>query len=212
MVIRLGIWGSSNYQGSPGFPCVYCGKTFVHQPSLIRHRRKCEGNYYLSCPHCDRRFHRRDRYQEHLQKLLGSDMAIHLGIWGSSNYQGSPGFPCVYCGKTFVHQPSLIRHRRKCEGNYYLSCPHCDRRFHRRDSYQEHLQMYYAEYARLGRFMCVRCGRSFVHRTNLCRHRKKCEGNFHLSCPECGQLFHRRDRYKEHLEKKHSRLDCFVKP
>ncbi|XP_076460742.1 uncharacterized protein LOC143293577 isoform X34 [Babylonia areolata] len=71
MVFRLGILGAQSRRDWPGFPCMYCGKRFVHQPSLIRHRRKCEGNYYLSCPHCDRRFHRRDRYQEHLQSKHG---------------------------------------------------------------------------------------------------------------------------------------------
>lgn len=53
---------------------------------------------------------------------------------------GPRDYVCQYCGKSFVHQPSLIRHRRKCEGNFYLSCELCGKPFHRRDSYQRHLK------------------------------------------------------------------------
>ena len=60
------------------------------------------------------------------------------------------------------------------------------------------------------KYPCWKCGATFLHKNNLGRHRKKCEGNFHLSCPLCGQLFHRRDRYKEHLQKKHYMEDEFM--
>ena len=37
----------------------------------------------------------------------------------------------------------------------------------------------------------------------MTRHRRRCEGSYHLSCELCGQRFHRRDRYNTHLQLKH---------
>jgi uncharacterized C2H2 Zn-finger protein len=92
-----------------------------------------------------------------MQALLGTDVMLVVSADGVSTHaqgvhmavpgrrprdaclSGPRGFGCVYCGKWFVHQPSLIRHRRQCEGNYYLSCSICGKKFHRRDRYQSHL-------------------------------------------------------------------------
>ena len=40
----------------------------------------------------------------------------------------------------------------------------------------------------------------------MTRHRRRCEGSYHLSCELCGQRFHRRDRYNTHLQIKHNVL------
>ena len=41
----------------------------------------------------------------------------------------------------------------------------------------------------------------FNYSKNMIRHRRKCEGNFHLQCPVCGQGFSRRDHYNLHVAK-----------
>ncbi|KAK7481233.1 hypothetical protein BaRGS_00027493 [Batillaria attramentaria] len=56
----------SQFPGSRIYACKTCGKVFLHQCNLIRHRKKCEGDFYLGCPMCSQRFYRRDRLQEHL--------------------------------------------------------------------------------------------------------------------------------------------------
>ncbi|KAL8579079.1 hypothetical protein ACOMHN_036018 [Nucella lapillus] len=56
-------------------------------------------------------------------------------------------------------------------------------------------------------FMCRNCGKQYKHSATMTRHRKQCEGKYHLSCPVCGRPFHRRDRYQEHLLKMHQLHD-----
>lgn len=51
---------------SSGYLCRNCGKKFSYSHSMMRHRRKCEGTYHLTCGFCGKRFHRRDLYADHL--------------------------------------------------------------------------------------------------------------------------------------------------
>ena len=48
---------------------------------------------------------------------------------------------------------------------------------------------------------CRNCGKQFNYSKNMVRHRRKCEGNFHLCCPDCGKGFNRRDKYNLHVAK-----------
>ncbi|KAK7481232.1 hypothetical protein BaRGS_00027492 [Batillaria attramentaria] len=56
-------------------------------------------------------------------------------------------------------------------------------------------------------YSCRTCGKVFLHQCNLFRHRKKCEGDFHLTCHVCGMKFYRRDHYQGHLAYKHQTVD-----
>ncbi|XP_076460709.1 uncharacterized protein LOC143293577 isoform X5 [Babylonia areolata] len=50
---------------------------------------------------------------------------------------------------------------------------------------------------------CRNCGKTFTYSQNMLRHRRKCEGTFHLECGLCGQLFNRKDYYNTHCITKH---------
>ncbi|KAL8579081.1 hypothetical protein ACOMHN_036020 [Nucella lapillus] len=56
-------------------------------------------------------------------------------------------------------------------------------------------------------YTCRTCQKTFLHQCNLFRHRKKCEGDYHLACHLCGKRFYRRDYYQEHLAIKHNTVD-----
>lgn len=56
-------------------------------------------------------------------------------------------------------------------------------------------------------FPCQKCGRLFLYRSSMQRHRKWCEGLFDISCHLCGVRFYRGDRYNEHLATKHQAID-----
>jgi uncharacterized Zn-finger protein len=58
------------------------------------------------------------------------------------------------------------------------------------------------------RFPCPHCFKSFVHKSNLRRHKKQCEGQYHLECQYCRQLFYRRDLYQDHLLNRHGIMDA----
>ena len=56
-------------------------------------------------------------------------------------------------------------------------------------------------------YTCRTCNKVFLHQCNLLRHRKKCEGDYHLECHLCGKQFYRRDYYQDHLATKHNTGD-----
>ncbi|KAL8579083.1 hypothetical protein ACOMHN_036022 [Nucella lapillus] len=57
------------------------------------------------------------------------------------------------------------------------------------------------------RFQCLKCGATYAQSGSLGRHRRKCEGLFSLECRFCEQVFHRKDRFREHLLFKHDFVD-----
>lgn len=50
---------------------------------------------------------------------------------------------------------------------------------------------------------CRRCGRQYQQNCSLLRHRRNCEGRFHLECPVCNRKFYRRDVFKNHMKIHH---------
>ncbi|KAK7481228.1 hypothetical protein BaRGS_00027488 [Batillaria attramentaria] len=60
---------------------------------------------------------------------------------------------------------------------------------------------------RKGRYLCRNCGKIFSYNDNMVRHRRQCEGTFHLKCHVCGRQFHRRDLYASHLAVAHGIMD-----
>ena len=52
-----------------------------------------------------------------------------------------------------------------------------------------------------GSRQCRNCGKMFAYADNMVRHRRKCEGVFHLQCPVCGKGFNRRDYFNLHVAK-----------
>nr|KAG5695232.1 hypothetical protein BaRGS_008060 [Batillaria attramentaria] len=225
--------------------CRTCGTLFTHTSNLLRHRKKCEGRFNLACHLCGQRFYRRDHYQEHLAHKHGTvDVMkgklklpwVHKHTAAAlANTTGTrrETFTCRTCNKVFLHQCNLLRHRKKCEGDFHLTCQVCGMMFYRRDVYQNHLADKHHildEFkgsrrrvlpkarpgggvtqtgANKGRatYSCRTCGKVFLHQCNLFRHRKKCEGDFHLTCHVCGMKFYRRDHYQGHLAYKHQTVD-----
>lgn len=57
---------SKSQDSDKPFQCPKCGQTYKQSGSLGRHRRQCEGMYTLTCIFCLQKFHRKDRYREHL--------------------------------------------------------------------------------------------------------------------------------------------------
>ncbi|KAK7481235.1 hypothetical protein BaRGS_00027495 [Batillaria attramentaria] len=59
------------------------------------------------------------------------------------------------------------------------------------------------------RHVCRNCGKGFTQDYNMIRHRRQCEGSFHLECSFCGKKFSRRDYYAAHLWKQHDARDTY---
>ncbi|KAL8575155.1 hypothetical protein ACOMHN_055148 [Nucella lapillus] len=160
--------------GRPKHVCWKCGATFLHKNNLGRHRKKCEGNFHLSCPLCGQLFHRRDRYKEHLQKRHNALDSFML--------RGTPRQLASRGGRFW--RPGL--NPRPLD-----------------QSISSLLLTTRSQRSEGGAHECRNCGKHFAYSHNMVRHRRKCEGTYHLQCPECGQQFNRKDVYNVHVRTKH---------
>ncbi|KAL8579073.1 hypothetical protein ACOMHN_036012 [Nucella lapillus] len=61
--------------------------------------------------------------------------------------------------------------------------------------------------AAMSNLTCRNCGKMFAYSFNMVRHRRQCEGRYHLQCAVCGRQFHRRDLYADHLKMAHGLQD-----
>lgn len=61
-------------------------------------------------------------------------------------------------------------------------------------------------------YKCPKCGMRYAQTCSLGRHRKKCEGRSGLACIFCGRVFHRKDKYREHLLARHQYVDKELGP
>ena len=50
----------------PMFDCRSCGARYKHESTMMRHRKKCEGCYNISCYICGKCFYRKDHCTSHL--------------------------------------------------------------------------------------------------------------------------------------------------
>ena len=61
------------------------------------------------------------------------------GSHGCNNDKIIKNFTCLKCSTKFSQSSSLNRHRRKCEGLFQFSCPHCAQLYYRKDTFRCHL-------------------------------------------------------------------------
>ncbi|KAK7481238.1 hypothetical protein BaRGS_00027498 [Batillaria attramentaria] len=61
-------------------------------------------------------------------------------------------------------------------------------------------------------FLCPSCGATYFHRGSLGSHRRKCEGTLRLHCSFCSHVFHRKDKLRDHLLRKHKYVDKELGP
>ncbi|KAK7481196.1 hypothetical protein BaRGS_00027456 [Batillaria attramentaria] len=172
--------------------CRNCGKGFAYSHSMIRHRRKCEGTYHLSCQFCGKQFHRRDLYAEHLA-------SNHNAVDSDSQRMHRHA---LFEVQQAAEDSAIIRDMQEAATGYdetaapYYYGPYIQ-------ANQETEGPSAATTTMQLRHVCKRCGRGYAHVPGLIRHKKQCEGRYDIVCQECGKMFTRRDKYKQHMSKKH---------
>ncbi|XP_025094194.1 zinc finger protein 436-like [Pomacea canaliculata] len=170
-----------------GNQCRNCGKTYRQSQHMLRHRRQCEGTFQLQCGTCG-------------EAVVSRQTA---------------GTQCRNCGKTYRQSYNMLRHRRQCEGLLHLQCDLCvpfasvgSRCSHAARATQPPEVRGFGHWSRdrdtsrsrrgAGN-QCRNCGKTYRQSHNMLRHRRQCEGTFHLQCAACGKRFFRRDSYMDHL-------------
>lgn len=125
------------------YGCEHCEKTFTNR----RHRElHVNGHLRNSCPVCGLPCNSRKTLAVHMSVVHGTKLEpVALG--------------CRYCAKTFAQKRSLHAHYKTSHGDTGTVCADCGLPF---DSVQELAD--HVETAKHGgnRFVCHRCGESFV--------------------------------------------------
>ncbi|XP_068628850.1 zinc finger protein 431-like [Battus philenor] len=107
------------------YTCEICAKSFYTCAELCNHRRSTHNTLkkVYKCDLCEYKANRSDALKKHRGKH--TDLNI----------------PCVTCGMFFMNKQKLILHERIHFDEKKYSCPHCDVKFHGRDSVRKHVKV-----------------------------------------------------------------------
>ncbi|CAG5035381.1 unnamed protein product [Parnassius apollo] len=113
------------HSGVKSYTCEKCASTFFTSAELCNHRRKVHKRqeYIFKCDLCEYKSNRSDTVKRHKRKHTGTN------------------FPCTICGMFFFCVQKLNQHERIHFEEKKYSCPHCDVKFHGRDSVRKHIRM-----------------------------------------------------------------------
>ncbi|GAB5362426.1 hypothetical protein AAMO2058_000795800 [Amorphochlora amoebiformis] len=146
------------------FRCDHCGKYFLDQRKLVRHRSTATRRF--KCTVCDRCFGQKTNLNRH---LLTHKPKL---------------YKCSNCNKTLANKYTLKRHR--LIHFQMFECKDCGKSFRHNASYRRHILIHEDKYP----FSCEECGKRFRQRFQRNRHRKlHTEGRlskiYKFACPIC---------------------------
>ncbi|XP_017007776.3 zinc finger protein 91 [Drosophila takahashii] len=124
-------------------PCENCGARFVSKALLQQHRRhRCAKKHSrFHCQSCGVRFVWQSNYERHLKSHHNKNEDEELAT----------KLQCDECDKVFIWHKDLNRHKRlhQPQSAAQFDCPHCQRRFHRKDNLKSHLKVHAGEPAQV---------------------------------------------------------------
>ncbi|KAL7300205.1 hypothetical protein TKK_0007048 [Trichogramma kaykai] len=166
------------------FPCDLCPKRFTDQNSLARHRKLHTEDRPFQCLECQKTFPTANILRKHL----------------STHNPDSHPLPCIYCGRRFLDESSLMKHEQshmaaekknhvcdicqKCFANNFdlnihkknhdpdrkFDCEVCGREFNRLNNLQRHMMVHQQKGANEEILSCNVCGITYKFSSSLTRH------------------------------------------
>ncbi|KAH8390816.1 hypothetical protein KR200_002206 [Drosophila serrata] len=122
--------------------CQDCGASFISDALLQQHRRRICGKKHFRrhCQSCNLRFIWPSNYELHMKTHHSEERGekqIEEGEHRDAKLQ------CDVCEKVFIWHKDLTRHKRlHLPQSAQFECPHCDRKFHRKDGLKSHLRVH----------------------------------------------------------------------
>ncbi|XP_019755152.2 zinc finger protein 569 [Dendroctonus ponderosae] len=196
------------------FNCDECGKLFIYQNSLDRHKsiEHPVGDKYL-CYECKKVFCRKDLLVEHTK--VHSLKAVKCGDCGREfsrkfhldRHIGQTGcmglvkkvYDCRVCNKTFTRKDNLADHLKAHAGiamkrRKPSTCEFCLKEFSGISLLQIHIRTHTGERP----FACDVCEKKFASAGAMTKHRRKHTGEKPYICPQCGSRFAAKETLNRH--------------
>lgn len=152
--------------------CLQCEdkKPFRYWTNLLKHVQiKHKNKFPLKCEKCKRKLLSELEKRRHMVK---HDMSL---------------LRCTYCLKQFKAIVDFDSHMTNHTGETKFLCHLCEVKFRMKRQLRDHLVTAHG----IGdkRFMCEKCGISFIHMSALSAHRKSVCGDRTYECNQCGKIF-----------------------
>ncbi|KAI8044592.1 hypothetical protein M5D96_000762 [Drosophila gunungcola] len=138
--------------------CLLCGETSstltilmqhqkkVHSTLLQQHRRRSCGQKHsrFYCQACNLRFVWQANYEQHLRTHHDTVKKYDEETMAAKQVYCATKLQCDECDKVFIWHKDLTRHKRlhQPQSAAQFDCPHCHRKFHRKDGLKSHLKVH----------------------------------------------------------------------
>ncbi|XP_070070665.1 zinc finger protein 660 isoform X2 [Drosophila takahashii] len=173
------------------------GKEKLPIPSirkLLGERRKRGVRLTLECSICRRGFYKSSLLEAHMKQ-----------------HEGLKPYTCVHCAKSYARANLLDSHLREMHHNasarVIYPCPSCSKVYTAERSLKYHIKRAHKRTHTLeapdSLHICEECGKSFVRRALLTRHKRIHGKDRKYSCEFCDQRFYTKENMVDHLQRKH---------
>lgn len=175
------------------FTCQFCSKTYAAKKSLARHYKKwhpLEQKEYKRIGH-----EKSSDPQKPNSKVSTSGESEKEENIGDeeSDSDLAPYFPCHVCGKTFTTSESLEDHQLCHLGEKPHECAECGKCFFQASQLLQHQRKHQSE------FQCPTCGKGFVTRFALRKHKQGHIKIHPYRCSRCHLTFKCQSQLAEHM-------------
>ncbi|KAK6173422.1 hypothetical protein SNE40_016875 [Patella caerulea] len=182
----------SSNGATTGIECQDCGDIFEDLPKYKEHQKLHEAANLFLCK-CGIKFSTNLALKNHVQ--MKDDEVNHEEI---------KPFVCQYCDKAFSHPGHYKRHIQSHNLKKKFPCDECGKEFDKQCYLQVHVRLHTGDRP----FVCD-CGKSFIAKKRLNRHKKIHLRDSLIKCAQCGKGFTEVSRLKCHM-KTHSGLRPFT--
>ncbi|CAL6086486.1 C2H2 type domain-containing protein [Hexamita inflata] len=186
------------------FVCEFCGRGFNKKSAYANHVETHGSNKMMGgsirCQFCDIEFGSKMELENHdCKPSTINEFQSYTGRQSSMHHQINGAYVCSVCGKQFNQRYHLQTHMASHTGNKPFSCMICGKAFARKDVLGVHMKVH----SDVKEFQCEVCGARFKQRYHLTRHMNTHLERVDVVCDFCGQVFHRLDRYNQHIKRVH---------